>query len=102
MFVTSSGLQQLHIITKEGQEKGEVIDGHIALIVPSIDNVVKSLNYAVQKYKSFHNFNYKVHIYICAVRMCIVWVCACVCACVCVRMCVCVCVRTHFISNSLP
>jgi len=53
------GLSQFHIITKEGQEKGEVIDGHVGLIVPSIDDVIKSLKAAVVKYKNFHNYSYK-------------------------------------------
>jgi len=53
------GQQQFHLLTKENNTSGEVIQGHIGLIVPSLDATLKSLQAAQKKYGNYHNFAYK-------------------------------------------
>jgi len=56
------GYQQFHLLTREGKEKGEVILGHIGIIVPSIDHVLRSLKNADVKYKGYHDYKSNYHV----------------------------------------
>jgi len=55
----NAGYQQFHLVTNEERPKGERVCGHIALLVPSIEEVLKSLAAAAKKYNNYHSLPFK-------------------------------------------